>query len=289
MKGIVLAGGVATRLFPVTRAVSKQLLPVYDKPMVYYPLSTLMLAGVRDILLITTPQDAPLFRGLLGDGGDWGLSLRYAEQPAPEGIAQAFLIGKSFLGGDPCALVLGDNIFFGDSLSGQLQAAAARTDGATNFCKEVAIPAHYGVAEFDAGGTPVRIVEKPKTPRSNWAVTGLYFYDFDVVDRAAALKPSARGELEITDINNAYLREGKLQVEKLGRGVSWFDAGTHLDLLGASQFVHSVEERQGIKIACLEEVAFRMGFIDADQLTRLAAKPENAPLRGYLQKVLSGA
>lgn len=285
MKGIVLAGGVATRLFPVTRAVSKQLLPVYDKPMVYYPLSTLMLAGVREILVITTPKDTPLFQDLLGDGSQWGVSLSYAEQVVPEGIGQAFLIGRDFIGDGPCALVLGDNVFFGQDLSGQLQ-AAARRDGATIFCKRVADPGRYGVVDFAADGTPREIVEKPATPPSDWAVTGLYFYDSKVVDIAAGLAPSARGELEITDINNHYLARGALNVERLGRGTAWFDAGTHEALLQASLFAHTMEGRQGQKIACLEEVAFRMGFIDAAEVKKLAEEPVNAIIRDYLLAVL---
>jgi len=285
VKGIVLAGGVATRLFPVTRAVSKQLLPVYDKPMVYYPLSTLMLAGVREILVITTPKDTPLFQDLLGDGSQWGVSLSYAEQVVPEGIGQAFLIGRDFIGDGPCALVLGDNVFFGQDLSGQLQ-AAARRDGATIFCKRVADPGRYGVVDFAADGTPREIVEKPATPPSDWAVTGLYFYDSKVVDIAAGLAPSARGELEITDINNHYLARGALNVERLGRGTAWFDAGTHEALLQASLFAHTMEGRQGQKIACLEEVAFRMGFIDAAEVKKLAEEPVNAIIRDYLLAVL---
>jgi glucose-1-phosphate thymidylyltransferase len=285
VKGIVLAGGVATRLFPVTRAVSKQLLPVYDKPMVYYPLSTLMLAGVREILVITTPKDAPLFQDLLGDGTQWGVSLSYAEQDAPEGIGQAFLIGRDFIGDGPCALVLGDNVFFGQDLSGQLQ-AAARRDGATIFCKRVADPTRYGVVDFAADGTPQEIVEKPAMPPSDWAVTGLYFYESKVVDIAAGLVPSARGELEITDINNHYLDRGALNVERLGRGTAWFDAGTHEALLQASLFAHTMEDRQGQKIACLEEVAFRMEFIDAARLKNLAEEPANVIIRDYLLAVL---
>jgi glucose-1-phosphate thymidylyltransferase len=287
MKGIVLAGGVATRLFPVTVAVCKQLLPVYDKPMVYYPLSALMLSGIRRILVITTPRDGDLFRALLGDGSRWGLSLDYVEQPEPGGIAQAFTIGKQFIGDDACALVLGDNIFFGQSLSRQFQAAARRDSGATVFCKWVVDPMRYGVIEFAAAQEPRVIVEKPTEPQSNWAVTGFYFFDNQVVDIAASLKPSARGELEITDVNNAYLSAGSLRVERLGRGTTWLDAGTHEALLQASQFVHAVQSQQGLMVACLEEIAYRMGFIDAEHLEGLAAEAVNAPIRDYLEAVLA--
>lgn len=284
-KGIILAGGSGTRLAPTTLSVSKQLLPVYDKPMIYYPLSTLMLAGVRDILVITTPRDAPLFENLLGDGARWGLSLHYAVQEAPEGIGQAFLIGRDFIGDGPCALVLGDNVFFGQDLSAQLQ-AATRREGATIFCKRVSDPGRYGVIDFADDGTARRILEKPESPPSDWAVTGLYFYDSRVVDVAAGLKPSARGELEITDVNGDYLRRGELHIERLGRGAAWFDAGTHEALLQASMFAHTIEDRQGQKIACLEEVAFRMGFIDTTQLRALAAEPANATTRAYLMGIV---
>ncbi|MEE8393991.1 MAG: glucose-1-phosphate thymidylyltransferase RfbA [Rhodospirillales bacterium] len=286
MKGIVLAGGVATRLYPVTLAVSKQLLPVYDKPMIFYPLSTLMLAGIREILVITTPRDAGLFKILLGDGSRLGIAIEYAEQQSPEGIAQAFIIGKDFVGSDACALILGDNIFFGPNLGGQLRGASENKDGATIFCCRVADPARYGVVEFDGGDVPLRVIEKPKQPVSEWAVTGLYFYDCDVAEIAAGLKPSGRGELEITDVNNAYIENGTLKAERLSRGTAWYDAGTHEALLQASQYVHSVETRQGMKVACLEEIAFRMGFIDTGQLERLIDEQTTAANREYLRRVL---
>jgi len=287
MKGIILAGGSGTRLYPATRVVSKQLMPIYDKPMIYYPLSTLMLTGIKDILIISTPNDLPLFRQLLGDGSDIGINIQFAEQPQPEGLAQAFIIGKSFIGQKKVCMILGDNIFYGHRMTDALKNAVKRKNGATVFGYQVSDPHRYGVVELNSENKAISIEEKPAQPKSNYAVTGIYFYDNEVIKISEGLKPSDRGELEITDVNRVYMETGKLHVEKLGRGIAWLDTGTHNSLLEASSYIQVIEKRQGLKIACIEEIAFRMGYIDGDQLTRLAAPLLKNHYGKYLMQLLT--